>query len=196
MFCLGDFINHGYANLYITVMIFTGAGTQSFGGSGTYQGNGSRPVIGTLQRQGTGTVTVGFPCNVRLLNPLAGTIAGGGNIEIDFTRSQVFGEPTFNGRVSQAVVTAMGSGYTQAPVVGPSGASLWTAASSVPWGSIRHANGQIYVCTTAGTTGSTAPSHTSGTASDNLVTWLWVGTAGTVGNPFTSASNGISKQPT
>ena len=182
--CLGDFTNNGYANLYLATMNFTGSGSQSFGGTGTYQGNGSRAVIGTINKQNTGTVTVGFPCNVRTLNPLNGTIAGASNIQIDFTKSEVWGQSSFNSQVSQAVVTGMGAGYAASPLVGPSGAALWVASTAVSLGNIRMANGQVYACTVAGTTSATAPSHTSGTATDGGATWLWVGASGSVGNAF------------
>ncbi|HAV5308003.1 TPA: hypothetical protein JI040_00490 [Acinetobacter baumannii] len=38
-----------------------------------------------------------------------------------------------------------------------------------------HANGKVYKCSVAGTSGSTAPSHTSGTATDGAVTWTYIG---------------------
>jgi hypothetical protein len=107
---------------------------------------------------------------------------------MDFTKNQIWSEPTFTGTVSQAVVTTMGAGYAAAPSVGPSGAALWVASTAVTVGVIRVANGQVYTCSVAGTTSATAPSHTSGTAADNTATWLWVGAAGSVGNPFILAA--------
>jgi len=186
--CLGNFTNNGYANLYLTAMNFTGSGSQTFGGTGVYQGNGVKPTIGTLQKQNTGTLTVDFPCNVRTLNPLNGTIAGLGNIELDFTKSEVFGQSNFNAQVSQAVVTAMGSLLTAAPWVGPAGAARWVASQTVATGNVRMTATDIYVCTIAGTTGAAAPTHTTGTATDGTATWLWVGTPGTIGNPFILAA--------
>lgn len=38
-----------------------------------------------------------------------------------------------------------------------------------------HANGKVYKCSVAGTSGSTAPTHTSGTATDGTVTWTYIG---------------------
>ncbi|MFM7728712.1 MAG: hypothetical protein ACKO7B_18580, partial [Flavobacteriales bacterium] len=78
----------------------------------------------------------------------------------------------------QAVVTGMGTGYTVQPLVGPSGATLWAGSTAVTAGAIRMANGQVYTCSVAGTTGLTAPSHTTGTAADGSATWLWVGADG------------------
>jgi len=52
----------------------------------------------------------------------------------------------------------------------------WTASEAgVTVNKYRNANGNIYKCTaiTSGTTGTTAPSHTSGSAVDNGVTWLY-----------------------
>lgn len=54
---------------------------------------------------------------------------------------------------------------------------VWTASESVTSGSTyRFSNGNLYLAQTTTTTGSTAPSHTSGTASDGAVTWLYVTT--------------------
>lgn len=47
----------------------------------------------------------------------------------------------------------------------------WAASQSVSSGDLRSANGKVYKSNTTGTTGSTRPSHSSGTASDGTVTW-------------------------
>ena len=52
----------------------------------------------------------------------------------------------------------------------------WVAGVSVFAGERRASGLRIYQATAAGTTGSTAPSHTSGSASDGAVTWSYVTT--------------------
>lgn len=50
----------------------------------------------------------------------------------------------------------------------------WKADTSYKVGMYTWASGRAYLCTAAGTSGSTAPSHTSGTAVDGTVTWQYV----------------------
>lgn len=47
----------------------------------------------------------------------------------------------------------------------------WVASTSYSLGDIRSGNGTVYICTTAGTSGSTRPSVTTGTEVDGTVTW-------------------------
>ncbi|MBP0725136.1 right-handed parallel beta-helix repeat-containing protein [Bacillus sp. RG28] len=47
----------------------------------------------------------------------------------------------------------------------------WTAKTAMSLGKQVNANGNVYQCTVPGTTGTIAPSHTSGTATDGTVTW-------------------------
>jgi hypothetical protein len=51
----------------------------------------------------------------------------------------------------------------------------WAATTAYALDAIVAANGLLYKCTVAGTSGSTAPSHTSGTATDGTVTWQYRG---------------------
>lgn len=51
----------------------------------------------------------------------------------------------------------------------------WSATTSQAVGSKVSANGNIYAATNSGVTGSVAPSHTSGTATDGTVVWLYIG---------------------
>lgn len=50
----------------------------------------------------------------------------------------------------------------------------WASGESVSTGDWRVWMGRIYEATTTGTTGATPPTHTSGTASDDTVTWQFV----------------------
>ena len=54
--------------------------------------------------------------------------------------------------------------------------TAWGTGVAVSVDTFRTNANKLYVSTTAGTTGATAPTHTSGTASDGGVTWLYVGT--------------------
>lgn len=70
--------------------------------------------------------------------------------------------------------------------------SDWVAAKSYVVGNKVKANGKMYLCTTAGLSGSTAPSHTAGTVADNTVKWQFLGAfpwiAVTV-TPYTPTNN-------
>lgn len=54
-------------------------------------------------------------------------------------------------------------------------ASAWAATTAYALNAYAYANGKVYQATVAGTSGSTAPSHTSGTATDGTVTWTYIG---------------------
>lgn len=49
----------------------------------------------------------------------------------------------------------------------------WVASTSYSLGDIRSGDGYVYICTTAGTSGTTRPSVTSGTETDGTVTWTF-----------------------
>lgn len=73
-------------------------------------------------------------------------------------------------------VANSGASFGNALVVGPRPSAWddWAATTAVTVGDLVVANGHVYRCTTAGTTGSVAPSHTTGTATDGTATWLYV----------------------
>ena len=54
------------------------------------------------------------------------------------------------------------------------GLTAWASGQTVAVGAFRSSGSKAYQATTAGTTGATAPSHTSGSVSDGGVTWLWL----------------------
>ena len=53
----------------------------------------------------------------------------------------------------------------------------WTTSDTTALGKYVNYDGNIYVATTAGTTGATPPTHTSGTVSDGGVSWRYVATS-------------------
>lgn len=57
--------------------------------------------------------------------------------------------------------------------VGGIRAVAWAGAMAVALNALRATESQVYKATTAGTTGATAPTHTSGAASDGSVVWTW-----------------------
>jgi hypothetical protein len=65
--------------------------------------------------------------------------------------------------------------YLRHPYVRP-----WTAGQVVVSGEVKHSNGYEYEAAAGGTTGATAPSHTSGSVSDGTVTWIYRRAAGAV----------------
>jgi hypothetical protein len=50
----------------------------------------------------------------------------------------------------------------------------WAATTAYTTGNIVNVGGLVYLCTVAGTTSSTSPTHTSGSATDGTVTWLYI----------------------
>lgn len=50
----------------------------------------------------------------------------------------------------------------------------WVATTAYTVNTVVNANGKVYRCTVAGTSGSTAPSHSAGTAVDGTATWQYV----------------------
>ncbi len=184
---LGNFTNNSYANLALSALVFGGTGTQTLGGTGTYEGMAGTGAISSVTMQGSGTLNVAVPISVRTLTSLAGTITGGSNINVNNLNTNVFGSR--KNQVQNAVVTNMGSGYTAAPFVGGASAQLWSAAS-VTVGSLRinAANGQQYVALSAGSA-TVAPTHTgNNVAAPDAVSWLHVGPAGTIGTAFAQGS--------
>lgn len=72
----------------------------------------------------------------------------------------------------------------------------WASGESITAGNYRFNGIRIYQATTSGTTGATAPTHSSGTASDGGVTWSYVNffrtSAETRGNVLTANKFGAS----
>lgn len=84
--------------------------------------------------------------------------------------------------------------------------TAWIASTAYAVGGKISSNGKVYLCTVAGTSGTIAPSHTSGTATDGGVTWTFVGTAPWTANtviPYTPTTmeaiyigtNGLATNP-
>ena len=78
--------------------------------------------------------------------------------------------------VNSVTITNQGSGYTN-PIV--SFGTLWTATTVVATNAQIYFGSNLYTATTGGTTGTVAPTHTSGSAANGSVTLAWVGTPAT-----------------
>jgi hypothetical protein len=80
---------------------------------------------------------------------------------------------TLYGQLRTIQVLSGGSGYTNAPAV--TLGSSWTASTSLLLNAQVYYANNLYTVTTAGTTGSTPPSHISGSVSNGTATLTYVG---------------------
>ena len=87
-----------------------------------------------------------------------------------------------NGVITAVTITNEGFGYTaDHPSAWASSPAYWAAGANYFSANTRVTNGNHrYYNTTTGTSGSTAPTHTSGTASDGQLTWQFEGTNATL----------------
>ena len=205
----GNFALNGTANLAAasTVLNFTGSTllggslSQQFSGSGTLIGdtiNGGRGIIRTLQiASNGGTVTLNWTGSQKLvttaLNDIAGTLATGGLLSIDNT-AQVYGQ-AFNRQVASLAVTAMGSTFSQAPVVFGAAVTPYGSGLAATSTTYYHSGGNVYLCTVSGTFNSTAPTGTATTTfTTSGPTLLYVGALGTLGRPFQTTALTLGNQ--
>lgn len=189
----GNFTNNGYANLALVGNLnFNGLGS-TLGGSGTFEGDGTRGFIRLLTFANVGNNVINTNQSLVVttsMNHTAGSLNTNGKLSIDNTAT-LFGRP-INTQVASAVVTGMGSGYTATPYLSSTTATLWTA-SAVTVGAVRvnPTTGVQYVCVAAGTS-TAAPSGAVGTFETDPVntglTWVAVGNAGDVGTALFAGS--------
>ncbi|EHU2214547.1 TPA: phage tail protein [Acinetobacter baumannii] len=57
--------------------------------------------------------------------------------------------------------------------------SPWSPSTAYANGTYVNSNGNVYQCTTAGSSGTVSPNHTNGTANDGTVTWTYIGSLAT-----------------
>lgn len=112
----------------------------------------------------------------------SGTVLMTANLPSDWMANASGGSKGLSGTWQDAAADASGlaghfeimdSGLTTCHLQGLV-SMAWSATTAVVVGHQMHANGNVYRCTVAGTTSSTAPSHTTGTATDGTVTWQFV----------------------
>ncbi|MEI6312383.1 MAG: fibronectin type III domain-containing protein [Bacteroidota bacterium] len=182
----GDFINNGFANMSLSTVTFNRvSGTSTLGGTGTFTvDQNNKGMFAAILIGNAGTLNIATSQNLVCRAAFAnlGIVNPGGKLSFDQT-SVVYGQ-AFNLQVASVAVTAMGTLYTAAPVATCTGAQRWVASTAVTAGQIRFSGTNVYTASVGGTTSITAPTHTSGTATDGTVTWLWVGNTGTIGAAF------------
>ena len=95
-----------------------------------------------------------------------------------------------DGSVTKITVTNPGTGYTSDPTITLGAA--WNASQQYIIGSeVTNAN-KVYKATTNAVSGSTAPTHTIGTASDGAVTWEYKGVQATASPARVTSTNKIT----
>lgn len=80
------------------------------------------------------------------------------------------------GRVELSAPPATGATGYLVVTSGYASSVAWAATTAYTVNNIVYSGTRVYKCTVAGTSGSTAPTHTSGTAVDGSATWEYVGT--------------------
>jgi hypothetical protein len=93
-------------------------------------------------------------------------------------------------------ITEYGTGYTSAPSVyiGSQGSVAWASTTAVTKGTLLSSGGNYYMVTVAGTTSSTAPTHTSGSQTNGTATLLYV-TVSNGGGTGATATATVINQP-
>ncbi len=191
----GNFTNNGYVNYAIGFLTFNGTAS-TLDGTGTFEGDGTRGIIkGFTSFSGNNVINTSTPLTIsQQETQTAGSLNTNGLLKFDNT-ALIFGRP-LNIMVANVVVTNMGGGYTVAPIPSCAGSALWVPSVSLAIGNVRTTTTDIYVCSTAGTSGTSAPTHTSGTATatGGTAVFLWVGPAGTIGNPYITTALTVGTQ--
>ncbi|MBL7764999.1 MAG: hypothetical protein JNJ58_02820 [Chitinophagaceae bacterium] len=185
----GNFVNDGYANCALgtgtqCLINFNGAGS-TLSGSGIFEGDGTRGIIRQLffQNLGANSITTTQNLTTYSLGHTAGSLNTNGKLKIDNT-AKIHGLP-INTQVSSVAVTNMGSLYNAAPTLFGTATTIWAAGAAATANTRYRSGNDVYLCTTAGTFGASAPVNTTPVSEANgTATVLWIGNIGTLGNPF------------
>jgi hypothetical protein len=153
-------------------------------------------ATGTVTTSGgvvTGIVLSGSVLDIIISNPGSGyttaptvTLSGGSG-------SSFVGAATMSGTgVSKVVISNSGTGYTSVPSV--VFGTQWTATTAYTVGQQIFYSSRLYTVTTAGTSSSTGPTHTSGAASNGTAILTYVGSPAT-GTATLKYGSGYSSLP-
>ncbi|NDA99232.1 MAG: hypothetical protein EBY31_08540, partial [Flavobacteriia bacterium] len=154
----GNFTNNGYANLVYSLVR----------AMGVY--NGGNNTINTSQNL---TLTSGY-------NALNGNLNTNGKIKFDNTAS-LTGLP-LNQKVLNVAVTAMGSGYTVAPVVFGAAVIQYAPALATTVGGRYIYGNNVYLSTAVGVFNAIPPTSTGATLfTSSGPSLMWIGTNGNIG---------------
>ena len=98
-----------------------------------------------------------------------------------------------NGSVTKVIITNGGDNYTSIPTV--TFGDAWTSSTAVIFGQQLYVANRLYTVTVAGTTGTTAPTHLTGSATNGTATLAYAGqpAIGTAGIKYGA---GYSELPT
>lgn len=147
-----DYINSvGGGKLVFPAKTYLITASLTIGSNTTLEGAGPKSII---KKGGAGAFRL-------LVNKGAPLLAGGGNVGILVQNLALVGDRP---QVANPTRWSASTAYTVGQEVVSSSLDATTQS------------GKTYRCTVAGTTSSTEPSHTSGTATDGTVTWQYVGT--------------------
>jgi len=181
----GTFTNNGYCNFTNAGINFDGgplrSGNCSLAGTGTFQDG----ILRALFFQSTGSHTISQTANLIVGNfaHTAGALTTNGKVTIDNTAVSQGG--SWNTSVQAAYVTNMGSALSVSPVVFGTAVTPYANALAATANTRYYSGNNVYLCTTAGTFNATPPTSTASTTfTTSGPTLLYIGTLGTVGNPF------------
>jgi len=179
---LGQRFRHNN-NIYEVTLPGTLASPAPTHGSGIISnGTAALKYIGTTVRA-TATVTSGTVTAINLIGAVREVVMTDGGLGYTSAPSVSFSGGGGSGAtgsvimmgtsVQTTVITNSGDDYTSTPTI--SFGTAWTAATSLTLQQQVYVANRLYTVTTAGTTGSVAPTHTSGSASSGTATLQYVG---------------------
>jgi GEVED domain/Ig-like domain CHU_C associated/Secretion system C-terminal sorting domain len=181
----GAFTNNGYCNFTNAGINFNGGPLSSANctltGTGTFQDG----ILRSLFFQSTGSHTISQTANliVGTFGHTAGALTTNGKVTIDNTGVSQGG--SWNTSVQAAYVTNMGATLSVPPVVFGTAVTPYANALAATANTRYYSGSNVYLCTTAGTFNATPPTSTASTTfTTSGPTLLYIGTLGTVGNPF------------
>ncbi len=182
----GNFTNNGYANFAVGTttsasITFNGAGSV-LGGTGTFEGDGTRGIIRTLifTNIGANSITTTQPLTTYSFVHTAGSLNTNGKLKID-NGALIHGLP-INTRVESVHMTNMGTNYNVSPVVFGSAVTPYSSGLAATVNTRYFYGNNVYLCTANGTFNTTPPTSTATTVfTSSGPSLIWIGTLGTIG---------------